>query len=83
MWVGILGAALLVAYGVIATLQPAGFGRTYAAYGGLFVIMALGWGWLVDKVQPDVYDMIGAAVILAGTLIIYYAPRQHPIALDK
>ena len=51
LWVGILGGILLAVYGIIATLQPAGFGRTYAAYGGIFVMMALFWGWLVDKIK--------------------------------
>jgi small multidrug resistance family-3 protein len=76
LWVGILGALLLVIYGVIATLQPAGFGRTYAAYGGIFVMMAIIWGWLVDKTKPDIYDIIGAGIILMGTAIIFYAPRK-------
>jgi|ERR1019366_9078689 small multidrug resistance family-3 protein len=76
LWVGILGAIMLVVYGVIVTLQPAGFGRTYAAYGGVFVIMALLWGWVVDKTKPDLYDVIGAAIILVGTIVIFYAPRK-------
>ena len=76
IWVGLLGAILLGVYGIIATLQPAGFGRTYAAYGGIFVIMALLWGWKVDKIKPDLYDMIGATIILIGTVVIFYAPRK-------
>jgi small multidrug resistance family-3 protein len=76
LWVGILGGAILAAYGLVATVQPAGFGRTYAAYGGVFVIMALLWGWIVDNAKPDRYDIIGAAIILLGTLVIYYAPRK-------
>jgi len=75
-WAGILGGLLLVVYGAIATLQPAGFGRTYAAHGDIFVIMALTWGWLVDKAKPDSYDLIGAATILVGTIIIFYAPHK-------
>jgi len=76
LWLGIFGATLLAVYGVIATLQPAGFGRTYAAYGGIFVVMALFWGWLVDKTKPDLYDIIGAAIILVGTIVIFYTPRK-------
>ncbi len=75
-WVGILGGLLLALYGVVAAHQPEGFGRTYAAYGGIFVIMALTWGWLVDKAKPDWYDIIGAAIILIGTIIIFYAPHK-------
>jgi len=76
LWVGILGGICLAVYGVIATLQSANFGRTYAAYGGIFVVMALLWGWKVDKIKPDLYDTIGAAIILIGTIIIFYAPRR-------
>ena len=76
LWVGIFGGIILAVYGVVATLQPANFGRTYAAYGGVFVIMALLWGWKVDKIKPDLYDVIGAATILIGTIIIFYAPRK-------
>ncbi len=76
LWLGVLGGILLATYAAVATLQPAGFGRTYAAYGGIFVVMALLWGWLVDKVKPDHYDIVGAAIILVGTIVIFYAPRK-------
>ncbi len=76
MWIGILGAIILAVYGMIATLQPANFGRTYAAYGGIFVAMSLLWGWKVDKIKPDMYDVIGAIVVLLGAAIIFYAPRK-------
>ena len=75
--VGILGAAILVVYGVIPTLQKsADFGRIYAAYGGVFVVASLLWGWGVDKSRPDRYDWAGAAVVLVGVAIIYFAPRR-------
>jgi len=73
-WVGMLGATILAIYGVVAALQPSNFGRTYAAYGGIFVLMALLWGWMVDKIKPDIYGIIGAAIIVAGTIIIFFAP---------
>ena len=76
MWVGLLGGILMAVYGATATLQPSGFGRTYAAYGGVFIIMALLWGWIVDKVKPDLYDIVGAIIVLAGIAIIFYAPRK-------
>ena len=76
LWVGVFGAILLVAYGVIATIQPTGFGRTYAAYGGIFVILALLGGWKVDEIKPDLYDVIGAAIIMAGTIDLFFAPEQ-------
>ncbi|MDR3679230.1 MAG: YnfA family protein [Flavipsychrobacter sp.] len=76
IWVGLLGCIVMAAYGVVATFQPAGFGRTYATYGGIFVIMSLLWGWVAEKAKPDLYDIIGGLVVLAGTAIIFYAPRK-------
>ncbi|MEP0960138.1 YnfA family protein [Microcoleus sp. FACHB-1515] len=44
LWLAVSGAILLAAYGFVATLQPANFGRVYAAYGGVFVILSVFWG---------------------------------------
>ena len=75
LWIG-LGVVALGAYGFVATLQPdAHFGRILAAYGGVFVAGSLLWGMLVDGFRPDRWDMLGAAVCLAGVGIIMYAPR--------
>lgn len=69
------GAVVLVAYGVIPTFQPAHFGRVYAAYGGVFVVLSLAWGWAVDRIAPDLFDLVGAAICLAGVAVIMYWPR--------
>ena len=71
----VIGAVILVLYGIIPTLQPANFGRVYAAYGGIFIFMALLWGWQIDKISPDRFEIIGAAIALVGVLIIMYWPR--------
>lgn len=71
-----IGAVVLVLYGIIPTLQPANFGRVYAAYGGVFIVLSILWGWRVDKVLPDRFDIIGGIVALAGVVIIMYAPRN-------
>ena len=76
LWVGALGAVVLAAYGVVPTLQPAHFGRVYAAYGGVFVVMSMLWGWGVDRQRPDAWDVTGAALCLAGVGLIMYAPRS-------
>ncbi|WP_305036584.1 YnfA family protein [Larkinella sp. C7] len=76
LWYGILGGIILALYGVVATWQPAGFGRVYATYGGIFIVMALIWAWKVDGFKPDKYDLIGALIALVGVCIIYYAPRK-------
>lgn len=76
-WYGIIGAVVLVVYGILPTLQKfPDFGRVYAAYGGVFVILSILWGWGVDKKMPDTYDWIGAAVCLVGVSIILWAPRH-------
>jgi small multidrug resistance family-3 protein len=75
IWFGVFGAAILILYGVIPTLQPANFGRVYAAYGGVFVVLSILWGWRIDKIAPDRFDLIGGAVALAGVCIIMYWPR--------
>ena len=71
-----IGAVVLVLYGIIPTLQPANFGRVYAAYGGVFIVLSILWGWRVDKILPDRFDVIGGIVALAGVTIIMYAPRS-------
>lgn len=70
------GAVVLVLYGVIPTWQPAHFGRVYAAYGGLFIVLALLWGWGLDGTRPDRFDAIGAVLCLMGMMVIMYAPRS-------
>jgi len=71
----IAGALILVIYGIVPTFQPAGFGRVYATYGGVFIILSVLWGWLIDKVVPDRFDVVGGIVSLAGVMIIMYWPR--------
>ena len=73
---GILGGIVLVGYGVIPTLQiePA-FGRVYAAYGGIFIVLSILWGRIVDGWRPDRYDLIGAAIALVGVAIIIWGRR--------
>ncbi len=76
VWLAVVGAAVLILYGVIPTLQPAHFGRVYAAYGGVFVVLSILWGWRIDKVTPDRFDIIGGMVALVGVFIIMYWPRK-------
>jgi small multidrug resistance family-3 protein len=71
----IAGAVVLVLYGVIPTFQPAHFGRVYAAYGGMFIILSLLWGWGLDGIRPDRFDAIGAIICLTGMAVIMYWPR--------
>ncbi|WP_458747617.1 YnfA family protein [Candidatus Nitrosocosmicus sp. T] len=72
---GLAGGIILFVYGIIPTLQPSNFGRVYAAYGGIFVVMAIVWGLVVDKKRPDRFEIIGGFIVLLGALIIFYTPR--------
>lgn len=76
LWYGIAGAIILALYGYVMTLQPSSFGRAYAIYGGIFIVMALLWAWKVDHFKPDKYDIIGAVVTLFGIAIILFMPRK-------
>lgn len=70
------GAVVLVLYGLVAALQPIPeFGRVYAAYGGVFIALALAWGVLVDGFRPDRYDLLGAAICIAGVLVMVLPTR--------
>ena len=75
LFVGLLGGLVLFGYGVIQTLQQANFGRVYAAYGGIFIFSSIIWGSIVDKKNPDKYEIIGALITLVGAAVIFYAPR--------
>ncbi|OAA89354.1 YnfA family protein [Clostridium coskatii] len=74
---GLAGAISLIIYGIVPTLQPktANFGKVYAAYGGIFIILSILWGWKIDNVIPDKFDLIGGAIALVGVIVIMYAPR--------
>ena len=72
---GVAGALILIVYGVVPTLQAAPFGRVYAAYGGVFIVLSLLWGWALAGEAPDRFDVIGGLVCLVGVALIMYAPR--------
>ncbi len=75
-WLAVIGVIILAIYGVVPTLQPASFSRAYAAYGGIFIVLSLLWGWVVDRAAPDKYDWLGAWLAFLGVLVIMYAPRR-------
>ncbi|MGP8247807.1 MAG: YnfA family protein [Bryobacteraceae bacterium] len=74
-WLGLAGGVVLILYGIVPTLQAAGFGRVYAAYGGFFVVLSVLWGWGIDGVRPDRFDILGSIICVIGVGVIYYAPR--------
>jgi small multidrug resistance family-3 protein len=76
-WIlGAVGGFVLFLYGIVPTFQPSYFHRIYAAYGGVFIVMALIWGWIFEGIIPDLYDLLGTVIALVGVIIIFYAPRK-------
>ena len=75
-YLGLLGGFILFLYAIIPTFQPSHFHRIYAAYGGIFIIMSILWGWIIGGIVPDFYDFFGASVAIIGVAIIYYMPRK-------
>lgn len=69
-------AAALAAFVWLLSLHPHAAGRTYAAYGGIYIVVALAWLLLVQRIVPDRWDLIGGTVTLIGMAIIYFGPRS-------
>jgi small multidrug resistance family-3 protein len=61
---------------IVPTFQPSYFHRIYAAYGGIFIVIALLWGLIFEHIVPDLFDFIGALIASVGVAIIYYTPRK-------
>ncbi len=76
LWL-IPGAAALAAFAfLLAITPPAHAGRSFAAYGGVYIAASLGWLWLVEKTRPDLWDILGGALALTGAAVILFAPRS-------
>ena len=76
VWLLLPAALSLALFAWLLTLHPHAAGRVYAAYGGVYIAVALLWLWGVDGVRPTVWDGVGVSVALAGMAIIMFAPRQ-------
>ncbi|MBX6319012.1 YnfA family protein [Pigmentiphaga sp.] len=74
-WLLLPAAAGLTLFAWLLSLHPTAAGRTYAAYGGVYIGAALLWLWAVDGVRPTSWDIAGALVALAGMGIIMFQPR--------
>lgn len=75
LWI-IPGVASLALFAWLLTLVDSSeAGRAFAAYGGVYIVAAIGWMWLVEHSPPDRWDVIGGLVCLAGSAIILLGPR--------
>lgn len=74
-WLLIPALASLALFAWLLTLHPTAAGRVYAAYGGVYIVVAILWLWIVDGSRPTSWDLIGAGVAMAGMVIIMMGPR--------
>ena len=74
-WLILPAALSLAVFAWLLTLHPTAAGRTYAAYGGVYIAVAIGWLWAVEGIRPSLWDVVGSGVALTGMAIIMLAPR--------
>jgi small multidrug resistance family-3 protein len=75
VWYLAPAASSLAAFAYLLAQHPTSAGRTYAAYGGVYVAMAVFWMWIMEGQKPDRWDLIGGAVSLCGMALIAFGPR--------
>ncbi len=75
IWLLLPAAASLALFVWLLSLHPAAAGRVYAAYGGVYVLVAILWLWVVDGIKPTTWDIVGSVVALVGMAIIMFAPK--------
>lgn len=74
-WLLAPAAVSLSAFAWLLSLHPSAAGRTYAAYGGVYIAVALAWLWAVEGIRPSGWDWLGAALTLGGMAVIAFQPR--------
>lgn len=75
LWLAPGVVSLIVFAWLLAQVDSAAAGRTYAAYGGIYIVASLGWLWFAEGLRPDKWDLTGAAICLAGASLILLGPR--------
>jgi len=76
IWLLVPGACSLALFAWLLSLHPTATGRTYAAYGGIYIAVAIVWLWLVDGIRPSYWDLIGSFIAISGMAIIMFAPKN-------
>ena len=75
IWLLIPAGVSLALFAWLLTFHDSAAGRVYAAYGGVYIAVALGWLWAVDGVRPTTWDVVGVAVSLTGMSLIAFQPK--------
>jgi|SRR5215469_5834585 len=75
-WLLLPATVSLAIFAWLLTLQPTAAGRVYAAYGGVYIGIAILWLWIVEGVRPTAWDLVGAAVAATGMIIIMYGAHR-------
>lgn len=75
-WLLVPAALSLALFAWLLSLHPTAAGRVYAAYGGVYVFVAILWLWLVDGIRPSAWDIAGSLVAVSGMAMIMFAPRS-------
>ena len=76
IWLLVPAGISLALFAWLLSLHPTAAGRVYAAYGGVYITVALLWLWSVDGIRPSAWDLLGSALALTGMAIIMFAPRS-------
>ncbi|MCG6229694.1 YnfA family protein [Vibrio furnissii] len=76
VWLLLPAALSLALFAWLLSLHPTAAGRVYAAYGGVYIFVAILWLWIVDGIRPTLWDIVGVTVALIGMAIIMFAPRH-------
>jgi small multidrug resistance family-3 protein len=75
VWLLLPAALSLALFAWLLTLHETAAGRVYAAYGGVYICVALVWLWGVDHVRPTIWDVAGVTVALCGMGLIMFQPK--------
>jgi small multidrug resistance family-3 protein len=75
-WFGVAGIVALAIFAWLLTFHEAASGRVYAAYGGVYVCLAIAWLWAIDGIRPSLWDAAGISLALAGMAVIALQPAR-------
>ena len=72
------GIVFLIVFAVLLTRINSMFaGRTFAAYGGVYIVASLLWLWIIEGQRLDKWDILGAIICIAGAVLILFGHRQQ------